>query len=160
MFFPILIYICSIKKGVRILETKRIILIDKNIFFRNGLRDILNNLGNIEIIGTFSTQSECLDTLKQKKTDLIFTDIIKPYEKNIEFIKKTLEIDSTLTIIAYCDIDNSEIVNSIIEAGVKGFLLKSENNIEILKKIISDKTNEHYFSSNIEKEINKLTYLY
>jgi DNA-binding NarL/FixJ family response regulator len=102
-----------------------IIIVDDHEFFRNGLKMVINRLKYAKVIGEASTGSEFLELLKQKEPDIVLIDIQMPVMNGIEATRRALEEFPDLKIVALTMFDDEEYVQSMIDAGAKGFLLKN-----------------------------------
>ena len=102
-----------------------IIIVDDHEFFRNGLKMVINRLKYAKVIGEASTGSEFLELLRQKEPDIVLIDIQMPVMYGIEATRRALEEFPDLKIVALTMFDDEEYVQSMIDAGAKGFLLKN-----------------------------------
>ncbi len=143
----------------------KIAIIDDNDLFREGLVLILNQIDKFEIIFNTSNGFFFLDFIKTQKPDIVLMDIEMPEINGIETTKKALKIVPDLKIIAITMFENKEYYNSLVELGIKGFLLKHTNKKE-LKQAIIDVFNDRFyfareilqkFALNIDKKANSLT---
>ena len=103
----------------------RVIIVDDHEIFRNGLQMVINKLGYAKVIAEASNGLELLEILETKETDLIFMDIEMPIMNGIEATRKTLEKYPETKIIALTMYKEDAYIQSMIDAGVKGFLIKN-----------------------------------
>jgi len=106
-------------------EKLRIIIVDDHEFFRSGLKMVVNRLKYAVVIGEASNGAEFIELIKEKEADLVLMDIQMPVLNGIEATKRALEIKPELKIVALTMFEDDEYVQSMIDAGVKGFLLKN-----------------------------------
>jgi DNA-binding NarL/FixJ family response regulator len=132
----------------------RIFIVDDHEIFRNGLKLLLNNIENVEVVGEASNGKMFLDTFEQSKADIIFMDISMPVMDGIQATKKALEIDPQLKIIALTTFGETEYFNEMIYSGVVGFMLKSSESEGFRVAIEKVSRGDHYFS---EEMITKIT---
>jgi len=102
-----------------------IIIVDDHEFFRNGLKMVINRLKYAKVVGEASNGREFLDLLSQKEPDIVLIDIQMPVMNGIEATRRALEEFPDLKIVALTMFDDEEYVQSMIDAGAKGFLLKN-----------------------------------
>ena len=155
---------------------KSVIIVDDHKLFRNGLSFILREIADFEVIGEASNGKEFLKLLEEKKPDLVLMDIKMPEMDGIEASKIALQKHPDLNILVLSMYDDEQYYNTMIDIGVRGFILKDadsgelkaavtkvyEGNSyfsqELLLKIIKNKTN--VTNVNISKrEIEVLTYI-
>lgn len=138
------------------METKKIILVDDQESYRKTVKNILNIIGNIDIIAEASTGEEYLELLESHKPDITFMDIEMPGMDGIETTKRALEKDDSLVIIGLSMYANEDYINRLIETGARGYLLKLSNNYKLFENIIAHPEAEIFFSERA-KEISEST---
>jgi DNA-binding NarL/FixJ family response regulator len=103
----------------------RVIIVDDHEIFRVGLRLIINKLGYAKVVGEAADGIEFLELIEQEETDLVLMDIQMPNMNGAEATKKALEKFPNLKIIALSVYTDDEHIRMMMEAGVKGFLIKN-----------------------------------
>ena len=135
-----------------------VIIVDDHTLFRNGLKILLNNFENINVVGEASDGKEYLDKINIIKADIVLMDINMPVMDGIEATKKSLIKFPDLKIIALSMYSDAEYYYKMIDAGVKGFLLKNSDIKEVVDAIKKINNGENYFSQellyNVVKNIN------
>lgn len=127
----------------------KLLIVDDHKMFRSGLRFILSDIPEIEIIGEAANGLELLEILKDNVVDIILMDINMPKMNGIEATSEALKIDPTLNIIVLSMHGEEAYYDQMIAAGVKGFLLKNSDVDELklaLHAIINGGT---YFSQEL-----------
>lgn len=127
----------------------RVILADDHALFRNGLKLLLSGQSNIEVVGEASDGIELLKVIEETKADVILLDIEMPMMNGIEAAQKALLIDSQLKIISLSMYSEEEYYYKMIEAGVKGFILKNSDISEVVDAIETVYKGNTYFSSDV-----------
>lgn len=123
-----------------------IIIVDDHEFFRNGLKMVINRLKYARVIGEASNGSEFLDLLKGKEPDIVLIDIQMPVMNGIEATKRALEVYPDLRIVALTMFDDEEYVQSMIDAGAKGFLLKNITKEVLDQALQAIQSGNNYYS--------------
>ncbi len=103
----------------------RVIIVDDHEIVRIGLRMIINKLGYAKVVGEAANGYEFLDLIDQTDTDLVLMDIEMPFMNGAECTRKALEIRPNLKIIALSVYTDDEHIRMMMDAGVKGFLIKN-----------------------------------
>lgn len=141
------------------MEKIKLLLVDDHKLFRNGLKILLENTGEFEVIGESGSGSEFLEQLKTLHPDVVMLDIEMPDINGIEATKRAIAIQPDLKIISLSMYEQDEYHYKMINAGAKGFLVKDTETAEVAKAIKLVHNGETYFSSNIllnvVKNINK-----
>jgi len=127
----------------------RLFLVDDHQLFRNGLKFILNEHNDMEVAGEASNGREFLELLDFVNPDVVLMDIAMPVMDGIEATKRALEKLPHLKILVLTMYDESEYYNSMIELGVKGFLLKDVDNSELYEAIQKIHAGGSHFSQEL-----------
>jgi DNA-binding NarL/FixJ family response regulator len=126
-----------------------VIIVDDHKLFRDGLKFILSESAIAEVVAEASNGREFLDLLTKIKPDLVLMDINMPQMNGIESSKRALEIFPDLNILVLSMYGDEEYYNTMIDLGVKGFLLKDADTSELkiaIAKILEGGT---YFSQQL-----------
>jgi DNA-binding NarL/FixJ family response regulator len=76
----------------------KIIIADDSSLFRDRIRELLENINNVEIVGEAENGLEALQFIKDKKPDLAILDVRMPDMNGIEVLKKVRENGSRIII--------------------------------------------------------------
>jgi DNA-binding NarL/FixJ family response regulator len=131
----------------------KLYLVDDHLIFREGLRNLIEIEGIGEVVGEASNGKEFLDNYKQAAPDLILMDISMPTMNGIEATQQALTETPDLKVMALSMNGDEEYYYKMIEAGVKGFLLKDSGIREIEKGIHSVLEGDSYFSNELLRRI-------
>lgn len=123
-----------------------IIIVDDHEFFRNGLKMVINRLKYAKVIGEATNGSEFLALLAKKEPDIVLIDIQMPVMNGIEATRKALELYPDLRIVALTMFDDEEYVQSMIDAGAKGFLLKNITKEVLDQALQAIQSGNNYYS--------------
>ena len=130
-------------------KTTKVILVDDHKLFRNGLKFILGEIEGIEVIAEASNGKEFLELLKYFNPDLVLMDISMPEMNGVEASKIALENDPNLKILVLSMFGEDAYYNTMIELGVKGFILKDTDNSELRTAIQTILNGNSYFSQEL-----------
>ena len=103
----------------------RVTIVDDHEIFRSGLKMVINKLGYAKVVAEAADGVEFLELLEQEETDIVLMDIEMPRMNGIEATKKAIERMPSIKIIARTMFKEDAYIQSMIEAGVKGFLIKN-----------------------------------
>jgi DNA-binding NarL/FixJ family response regulator len=102
----------------------KVLLVEDHIIVREGLRTMLDAEPDLEVVGEVSNGREAVSLAIQLKPDVVLMDIAMPLCNGIEAtrqIRKSLPSAKVLVLSAHSD---DSYVQSAMEAGACGFLLK------------------------------------
>ena len=146
-------YFCIIKYNK--VKIQKIIIADNNKYFRAGLKRILSNIGNVEIVAEVSNGLGLLNVLEQKPVDIVFTEVEKPVEVSIDLIRIGHLRYPETKFIAFSSLENKRYVDKFLEVGASGYLFKSSNNYDIFQKILINSGNRIFLSTELIKTNNR-----
>ena len=112
-------------------EMTKVVVVDDHELFRKGVVMVINKMDNKEVIGEASNGKEFLRLLNSEMPDVVFMDIKMPVLNGIDATKEALTLNPNLKIIALSMFGDEEYLQSMINAGAVGFLLKNSSIQEI-----------------------------
>ena len=127
----------------------RTIIVDDHRILRDGIKALLKEMSNIELVGEASNGEELLPMLGGCNADLILMDINMPKMDGIEASKEALRICPDVKIIILSMHDDIRYYDSIVKLGVHGFLLKESSYNELERAIGSVFDGRPYFSQEL-----------
>lgn len=123
----------------------KIILADDHELFRDGFGVMIKKQHDIELIGEAENGEELLRMVHELKPEVVITDIKMPKMDGIELMHRLKQEYPHIGVIALTSYDEENLIVEMLEAGAKGYLLKSANKeeiVEAIEKVYNDKT--HY----------------
>jgi DNA-binding NarL/FixJ family response regulator len=130
-------------------EKKRFIIVDDHTIVRKGLRTLLAQNPNFEIIGEGADGLEAIRLVEQLKPDLLIIDLSMPKMDGtmaIKEIKKQKPKTKILVLTMYNTEDN---ILAALRGGADGYLLKEDSHAELLNAIDSILAGKLYLSPGI-----------
>jgi DNA-binding NarL/FixJ family response regulator len=129
----------------------KIAIIDDQDLFREGLKLILSQIDNFEVVFDTSNGYEFIDFLQNTKPDVVLMDINMPRIDGIETTKKAISIFADLKIIALTLFSDLTHYTLMQNAGVKGFIHKNIKKSDLQQAINQVYEGGYFFSSEIMK---------
>ncbi|WP_373496862.1 response regulator [Aquiflexum sp.] len=131
------------------MEEISVVLADDHVVVRNGIKMLLENEGEIKVIGEASDGYEALEAVKILQPDVLVIDIRMPNMGGLEATSKLKNYsEKTRALILSMHNDEDYILQSV-ESGASGYLLKDTSKDEFLKAIRSVSQGGKYFSGDI-----------
>ena len=94
--------------------------------------------------------------MNKKQADLVFMDIKMPHMDGIETTKKLLEINPKIKVVALSMFGEEEYLQSMLDAGARGFLLKNIDPDELEKGISQVMKGYNFFSGELLNILTKM----
>ncbi|MBI4464793.1 MAG: response regulator transcription factor [Acidobacteria bacterium] len=129
----------------------RILLADDHRIVRQGLRRILEEHPQIEVVAEASDGREAVQLAQEKKPDVVVMDIAMPHLNGMEATRQILRrLPSTKVLVLSMYSDESYVVQ-VLEAGAKGYLLKDSADTELVQAVQAVRNGKSFFSPLISK---------
>lgn len=131
----------------------KIVLVDDHCIFRESLKMLLIAEKIADVVAEAKNGKEFLEVIKETKPDLVLMDIAMPIMGGVEATKKAIELYPDLKVLALSMFDDEKHYHKMIEAGVKGFVLKNADIKELEKAISEVSSGGNWFSNELLRKI-------
>ncbi len=127
----------------------QVALVDDHQLFRSGINFIISDTEDIEIAFEASNGQEFLNFIDQYQPDLVLMDINMPIVDGVEATKRALEKYPDLKVLVLSMFGEVDYYNTMIDLGVKGFILKDIDNEELIEAIRKVNKGGSFFSQEL-----------
>jgi DNA-binding NarL/FixJ family response regulator len=132
------------------METKtKVFIVEDHAIFREGLKRVISEMDEVELIGEAENGAVFLEKLKKAKPDVVLMDIQMPVMDGIEATERALKMDPSLKILVISMFGEEEYVYSMVEKGVVGFILKTSGIQDLERAIKKVSSGQEYYSEEI-----------
>ena len=129
----------------------KIVIADDHRIIRDGLKSLLSDEKDIEILGEAANGLEALIKTRELNPDILIADISMPEMNGIEMTRILCKEKSETKILIVSMHDNEDYINQALDAGASGYLLKDSSKDELLKAIKAVANGETYCSGDVSK---------
>jgi DNA-binding NarL/FixJ family response regulator len=136
-----------------VLKMYKLIIVDDHSIFRNSLKALLEKEEIAEVIADADNGNEFLGLLEKHHPDIVLMDIAMPVLDGIEATKVAISLYPKLNILTLSSFGEENYYYKMVEAGVKGFLLKDADISELKQAIEIVAKGGSYFSSELLKKV-------
>ncbi len=130
-----------------------VIIVDDHRMFRESLKKMLQSEGIVKVMAEASTGKELLKLLDNHQPDVVLMDISMPEMDGVEATRKALELFPDLKVLTLSSFGDERYYYSMIESGVKGFVLKSSGIHELLQAIEEVCSGGSWFSNELLRKV-------
>jgi DNA-binding NarL/FixJ family response regulator len=109
----------------------RLLLIDDHPVVRSGLRYVLEQGEQMNVIGEGESATEAVRLAAELQPDVIFMDICLPESSGIEATRQIKERHPAIRVLIVSTHNDEEYVLGALQAGADGYLLKQCHPIEL-----------------------------
>jgi len=113
----------------------RVALVDDHALVRLGLKTLINDQADMEVVGEAGTASESYQMAGSLHPQVVLMDIRLPGEGGLEATRNLLARFPEIKVVILTSFADEELVMSAIRAGAVGYLLKEVGNEEVLRGI-------------------------
>lgn len=132
----------------------RVMLADDHILMREGIRQLLEFDGSIEVVGEANNGEECLDILQMFKPQVLLLDINMPKKNGIEVLEEIKKEKTDVKVLILTVHTEIEYLIKALDIGVDGFILKDSESAELKRAIVAIVNGEKYIQPKLIPALN------
>ena len=126
----------------------KIVIVDDHSMIREGLKQLLELDGDIQVIGEAGNGEECLELLKTVTPDVLLLDINMPVMNGLKMLEVLRNSKYSVQKVLILTIHNEiEYLLKAIDIGVEGYVLKDADSAILKKAIYKVYDGEKYIDS-------------
>lgn len=137
------------KKDQPLSPNCKIILVDDHPLYREGIKLLIEMEHIGEVIAEAGNGKEFLDLLEYQVPDMVIMDIDMPIVDGLQATQKALELHPDIKILILSMHGDNKYYTRFIDAGAKGFILKTAGKEELENAIQKIINGESYFSQDL-----------
>ncbi len=135
----------------------RVIVADDHAIIREGLRVMLGNQPDMEVIGIAANGRQAVQLIDEHKPDVAVIDISMPELNGIEAIQQMLPRHPQTQVVVLSIHQTKPYVYRALKAGAKGYLVKETAGLEVVDAVRAVHRGERYLSQSIADLLNNET---
>jgi DNA-binding NarL/FixJ family response regulator len=133
--------------------TIRVLIADDHVFYREGVRALLNNVPEITVVGEASNGEEAIVKAAEQKPDVILMDLKMPGTNGIEATRRISQTQANIGVLVITMFDDDDSVFAALRAGARGYLLKDADRDDLVRAITAIQRGEAIFSPAIAQRM-------
>ncbi|HEM2683822.1 response regulator transcription factor [Streptococcus suis] len=135
------------------MNTIRVMLVDDHEMVRLGLKSYLNLQPDVEVVAEASDGEEGLAKALEVKPDVVVMDLVMPKMTGVEATLALLKEWAQAQIVILTSYLDNEKIYPVLEAGARGYMLKTSSADEILAAIRKVALGEYAIETEVEKKV-------
>jgi DNA-binding NarL/FixJ family response regulator len=125
----------------------RVIVADDHDLVRQGVRALLENAPDIEVVGEAENGQQAVELAKRLQPDVIVMDISMPEMDGIRATEQIAQLNLSAQIVILSMYANIDLVEQAIRKGAIGYLLKRSTTAELVNAVQAAHHGEVFLSS-------------
>lgn len=123
-----------------------IVLADDHALFRQGVKKIIEEVEDFQVVGEASDGLELLELLKKGDPALVILDISMPNLRGLEAAREIKVLYPQVKILLLTMHKKKDFLQQGLEAGVDGFLVKEDADAALLQAVKAIRRGEKFYS--------------
>jgi DNA-binding NarL/FixJ family response regulator len=128
------------------MSKKRILVVDDHDVVRKGLRYLLSQIPDVEVVGEAVDGRQAAKLTDELAADLVIMDIGMPLLNGIDAAAQIVKRNPRVDVILLSMHSDEDYVLRALSAGVKGYLLKDTVEMDLVRAIETVRKGRHFFS--------------
>lgn len=113
----------------------RVVLADDHAVVRKGIREFLEEAGDMVVVAEAADGDAALSAIRQHKPDVAVLDIQMPRRTGIQVTRAVRDERLPVGVLILTAYDDDPYVQAVLEAGANGYVLKNASSDEIVQAV-------------------------
>ena len=131
----------------------RILLADDHAMFREGVKQVLTNTAEFEVVDEASDAAQVLEKAQHTKCDIVVLDISMPGRDGIEVLKQLKQTNPDLHVLILSMYPEDQYAFRAIKAGASGYLTKNKASAELIEALRRVAGGRKYISADVAEQL-------
>lgn len=131
----------------------KIIIVDDHPVFRSGLKQILNDAYDMEVVGEAGNARQLYQLLDNVKWDVVVLDIVLPGESGLDILKELKYRFKKVSVLCMSYHPESQFGIRTLKAGAAGYITKEAAPEEIVNAIRRIVSGRRYISHSLAERL-------
>ena len=131
----------------------RVLLVDDHTLVREGIRLVLEAVGDVEVVGEASDGRSAVERALELEPDVVLMDISLPGQSGIEATAEIKRERPQVQVLGLSMYDNEEYVTRLLKAGAAGYVLKRSAATELVAAVRAVHAGEAFLYPSIAKQV-------
>ncbi len=133
----------------------KVMLVDDHVLMREGIKQLLEFDGTVEVIEEAGNGQECINKLEDTKPDVLLLDINMPVMNGLEVLQYIRSNHMDVKVLMLTVHNETEYLLKAVDIGVDGYILKDSESSELKKAIMNIMEGENYIQPELIAKMNE-----
>lgn len=130
-------------------------LADDHVLIREGIRQLLEFDGTVEVVGEVNDGEECIKRIFDIMPDLLLLDINMPKKNGVEVLAEIRKKNLPIKVLMLTVHNEVDYLVKVMDLEVDGYIVKDSGFAELKKAISCIMNDEKYIQPNLIPALNK-----
>lgn len=131
----------------------RILLADDHEVVRAGLRALLEEQSGWEVVAEAADGRDAVDKATKLKPDVVVIDIAMPSLNGLEAVRQIVKSVPNTKVLVLTMYDSDPLIQQVLQAGARGYLLKSDAGRDLVSAIDALRRNKTFFTPKVSQMV-------
>jgi DNA-binding NarL/FixJ family response regulator len=113
----------------------RVVIADDHNVVRKGIRELLSDEDDIEVVGEARNGQEAIDLATALAPDVVVMDIAMPELSGVEATRQIRALTPGVRVLVLTAYDDDPYIYGLLDAGAAGYILKTAESREIVRAV-------------------------
>ena len=132
-------------------DAVRILIADDHEMIRAGLRHIVELHGGWRICGETASGREAVELARKFMPHVVIVDLLMPELNGFEATRQIKKHVPHTEVLVFSILESDDVVHQALEAGARGYLVKSDHGRHIVEAIEALVQHRPYFTASVLK---------
>lgn len=132
----------------------KVMITDDHVLMREGIKQLLEFDGSIQVIAEAADGIECMDKLQTVKPDVLLLDINMPNKNGIEVLQEIKKKKMNIKVLILTVHNEVEYLLKAVDIGVDGYILKDSESAELKNAINHVLVGDNYIQPSLIPALN------
>jgi len=131
----------------------RILLADDHEVVRAGLRALLEEQSGWEVVAEAVDGRDAVEKATKLKPDVVVIDIAMPSLNGLEAVRQIVKTAPNTKVLVLTMYDSDPLIQQVLQAGARGYLLKSDAGRDLVSAIDALRRNKTFFTPKVSQMV-------
>ena len=131
----------------------RVLVVDDNAIFRQGMRQLIDSIPDLEVSAVAGDGAAGVDAALALQVDIVLMDLAMPGLSGLDATRKLAAAAPHIGIVAMTMLEDDDMIVQALRAGARGYLVKGAGQREILDTIRGVHAGQAVIGSDIARRL-------
>ncbi len=131
----------------------RILIADDHAMLREGMRELLEQEKDFELVGEAADGEEAVKLAGELKPDIVIMDIVMPKLNGVEATKQIKQVSPATAILILTAYSDIRYIIGLLEVGACGYLLKNSPGKDVVKAVREIRAGESVLDPEVTRKL-------